>query len=241
MGCASWMPAGARLRTRGPRFVRRAQRRRGRHHRGADDPHSRSPCTGAPPCPSRVVPSPSPRSPSRCSRARSCPATAQAGPPWISLELPVNPFDTTTRGALAVVHLYHHGDATAWPLEARAVGTVDGQRRTVRLETRPGGSAGRMVIRGHAARAGRLGARGDDAVGSHHTRVGTGRARRSRRRRRRCACRSTRSRTAAGWCRARRGTAELEAMLRLATSRVVWRSPGRTAASSRSRAPGWRC
>ena len=76
------------------------------------------------------------------------PSTAQAGPPWISLELPVNPFDTATRGALAVVHLYHHGDATAWPLEARAVGTVDGQRRTVRLEARPGGSAGRMVIRG---------------------------------------------------------------------------------------------
>ena len=76
------------------------------------------------------------------------PAAAQAGPPWISVELPVNPFDPATRGALAVVRLYHHGDATAWPLEARAVGTVDGQRRTVRLEARTGGTAGLVVVRG---------------------------------------------------------------------------------------------
>ncbi len=76
------------------------------------------------------------------------PAAAEAGPPWISLELPVNPFDPATRGALAVVHLYHHGDATAFPLEAQAVGMVGGQRRTVRLEARAGGRAGMMVVRG---------------------------------------------------------------------------------------------
>jgi hypothetical protein len=76
------------------------------------------------------------------------PGAAHAGPPWISVELPANPFDATTRGALAVVHLYHHGDATAWPLDARAIGTVDGQRRTVRLETRPGSAAGLVVVRG---------------------------------------------------------------------------------------------
>ena len=68
------------------------------------------------------------------------PRTAAAGPPWIGVELPANPHMEATRGALAVVHLYHHGTATAWPLRAEAVGMVDGARRTVRLEARPVGS-----------------------------------------------------------------------------------------------------
>ena len=76
------------------------------------------------------------------------PAAAEAGPPWITLELPANPFDPATRGALAVVHLYHHGDATVVPFEAQAIGMVGGQRRTVRLEARPAGRPGVMVVRG---------------------------------------------------------------------------------------------
>jgi hypothetical protein len=80
--------------------------------------------------------------------AAAAPRTAAAGPPWISVELPANPHDQGTRGALAVVHLYHHGDATAFPLQAEAVGLVGGVRRTVRLEARPAGRAGVVAVHG---------------------------------------------------------------------------------------------
>jgi len=53
------------------------------------------------------------------------PRTAAAGPPWIGVELPANPHMEATRGALAVVHLYHHGTATAWPLRAEALVALD--------------------------------------------------------------------------------------------------------------------
>jgi hypothetical protein len=77
------------------------------------------------------------------------PRTAAAGPPWIGVELPANPHMEATRGALAVVHLYHHGTATGWPLRAEAIGMVNGARRTVQLEARPVGSqAGVFAIHG---------------------------------------------------------------------------------------------
>ena len=59
---------------------------------------------------------------------------ATAGPPWISVEHPVNPHHSDTRDALALVHTYHHGDARHFPLEGRAEGVVDG--RQVRLPLR---------------------------------------------------------------------------------------------------------
>ena len=37
------------------------------------------------------------------------PAAAVAGPPWVSIELPANPWDETTRGAFLLVHAFHHG------------------------------------------------------------------------------------------------------------------------------------
>lgn len=80
--------------------------------------------------------------------ALAAPRAAHAGPPWMGVELPVNPHDPATRGALAVVRLYHHGTLTASPLEAQAVGIVDGARRTVRLEARPLSPAGVFAIRG---------------------------------------------------------------------------------------------
>ena len=76
------------------------------------------------------------------------PRTAAAGPPWIGVELPANPHQPATRGALAVAHLYHHGDATGYPLRAEAIGMVDGARRTVRLEVRPVGPQGVFAIHG---------------------------------------------------------------------------------------------
>lgn len=56
-----------------------------------------------------------------------------AGPPWLTVELPPNPFDRANRGAFLLVHAFHHaGDATE-PLTGRAIGNVDGQRRTLPL------------------------------------------------------------------------------------------------------------
>ena len=58
---------------------------------------------------------------------------ALAGPPWISVELPANPLDPTTRDAFLVVHTYHHAQVMLAPVTGRAIGVVDGQRRTIEL------------------------------------------------------------------------------------------------------------
>jgi hypothetical protein len=57
-----------------------------------------------------------------------------AGPPWISIEHPVNPYDATTRDAFLLVHAFHHGTPQNFPVSGTAEGMVDGQRRTVNLE-----------------------------------------------------------------------------------------------------------
>lgn len=56
-----------------------------------------------------------------------------AGPPWISIEYPVNPFDRTTRGAHLLVHAYYHGTPVAYPVTGTAEGILNGERRTVTL------------------------------------------------------------------------------------------------------------
>ena len=67
---------------------------------------------------------------------------AFAGPPWISAEFPANPHETATRGAFLLVHTYHHGTPTQFPLRGTAEGLVNGRRQTLRLEivatARPG-------------------------------------------------------------------------------------------------------
>jgi hypothetical protein len=59
---------------------------------------------------------------------------AFAGPPWISAEFPANPHDGTTRGAFFLVHTYHHGTPTQFPLTGTAEGLINGRRQTIRLE-----------------------------------------------------------------------------------------------------------
>lgn len=56
---------------------------------------------------------------------------AYFGGPWISVETPVNPFDSSTRGALLLVHTFHHGTPEDMAMTGKAEGLVDGQRRTV--------------------------------------------------------------------------------------------------------------
>ncbi|MGH7568016.1 MAG: hypothetical protein ACREL9_03450 [Gemmatimonadales bacterium] len=61
-------------------------------------------------------------------------APALAGPPWISIEYPVNPYDASMRGAFLLVHAFHHGTPRQFPIEGTAEGIVNGERRSVKLE-----------------------------------------------------------------------------------------------------------
>ena len=74
-------------------------------------------------------------------------APAVAGPPWISVELPANPFDRATRGAYLVVHTYHHEMQVPYVISGTAEGLVGGQRRSVRLDATPTGRTGSFAIR----------------------------------------------------------------------------------------------
>ena len=58
-------------------------------------------------------------------------APAIAGGPWISVELPANPY--LGRGAFAVVRTYHHRTPAPYPVTGTAEGLVNGQRRSVPL------------------------------------------------------------------------------------------------------------
>lgn len=74
-------------------------------------------------------------------------APALAGPPWISIELPANPYDRETRGAFLVVHAFHHSDASMAIITGTAEGIVNGQRRTIKLEFVSTGRAGVRALR----------------------------------------------------------------------------------------------
>jgi hypothetical protein len=59
---------------------------------------------------------------------------AFAGPPLLSLEIPANPYNETTRGAFALVRVYHHGDVAYYPVNGTAEGLIDGTRRSIKIE-----------------------------------------------------------------------------------------------------------
>ena len=73
--------------------------------------------------------------------------SAVAGPPWIAIEYPVNPFDPTTRDAFLVVRAYHHEQRVGLPLSGRAEGLVAGARRTVALRFDSTSLSGVMALR----------------------------------------------------------------------------------------------
>lgn len=56
-----------------------------------------------------------------------------AGPPWIAIEVPPNPFDSASRDAFVVVRTYHHGDPQNLAVTATAEGLVRGERRSMKL------------------------------------------------------------------------------------------------------------
>ena len=61
-------------------------------------------------------------------------APVLAGPPWISIELPVNPYDQSMRGAFLLVHAFHHGTPMGFLVTGTAEGIVNGERRSLKLE-----------------------------------------------------------------------------------------------------------
>jgi hypothetical protein len=62
------------------------------------------------------------------------------GPPWISVEMPGDPTNPASRGAVMLVHVYSCGSPTNAPVTATAEGVVNGERRTVALALEPAGS-----------------------------------------------------------------------------------------------------
>lgn len=60
-------------------------------------------------------------------------AETTVGAPWISMEIPANPMDATTRGAVMLVHVYHHEHPAGYGVSGAAEGIVDGKRRSVDL------------------------------------------------------------------------------------------------------------
>jgi hypothetical protein len=82
-------------------------------------------------------------------------STALAGPPWIAIEYPANPFDRATRDAFLTVRTYHHGDIMAKTLTGTAEGVVDGKRQSMPLDIRPGSQPGVYAVRWQRPAVGR--------------------------------------------------------------------------------------
>lgn len=75
------------------------------------------------------------------------PADAHAGPPWISVELPANPLDATTRGAFLLIHTFHHQTATPGLVSGRAIGMAGKTQRTIPLTFEHTSRPGVMALR----------------------------------------------------------------------------------------------
>lgn len=61
-------------------------------------------------------------------------AALVVGPPWISIEYPANPHDRSNTGTMLYVHVFHHAQPIAYPLEGTAEGFVNGERRSIKLK-----------------------------------------------------------------------------------------------------------
>ncbi|MBC8089546.1 MAG: hypothetical protein H7Z40_19960 [Phycisphaerae bacterium] len=70
-----------------------------------------------------------------------------AGPPWISIELPGNPFDQQARDAFLVVHAFHHGEAVDFPVAGTAEGVVNGVRKSIPLTFQKTSRAGAFGVK----------------------------------------------------------------------------------------------
>ena len=82
-------------------------------------------------------------------------SAAKAGPPWIAIEYPANPFDRTTRDAFLTVRTYHHGDLMARTVTGTAEGVVNGKRQSMKLDIQPGSQPGVYAVRWQRPAVGR--------------------------------------------------------------------------------------
>lgn len=68
------------------------------------------------------------------------------GPPWISVEAPVDPLNRSAQGAAMLVRVYSCGQPTDSPVDATAEGIVNGERRSVPIKLRPTGELGVYAV-----------------------------------------------------------------------------------------------
>jgi hypothetical protein len=65
-----------------------------------------------------------------------------AKPSWISIEVPVNPYDASVSGAFLLARVFHYNTTGAFPIAGTAEGIINGDRRSLPLEftetSRPG-------------------------------------------------------------------------------------------------------
>lgn len=61
-------------------------------------------------------------------------AALTLGPPWISIEYPANPHDRSNTGTMLYVHVFHHAQPIAYPIEGTAEGFINGERRSIKLK-----------------------------------------------------------------------------------------------------------
>ncbi len=71
---------------------------------------------------------------------------AIAGPPWISIEYPVNPFDAGAKDGYLKVRTYHHSDLVGYQIAGTAEGLVNGRRTTSALDINPLNVPGTYVV-----------------------------------------------------------------------------------------------
>lgn len=81
--------------------------------------------------------------------APAVPSGHPSGPPWISIELPANPFMPGARDAFCLVRVYHHGNAAYYPVRGSAEGVIDGVRRHVKLDLTDTGTPGLYAVHYH--------------------------------------------------------------------------------------------
>jgi len=74
-------------------------------------------------------------------------APALAGPPWISIELPADPYDAATRGAFLVVRAFHCATPARERMTGTAEGIVNGERQTIQLEFSETGREGVYALK----------------------------------------------------------------------------------------------
>lgn len=72
---------------------------------------------------------------------------ALAGPPWISIEVPADPYDRATRGAFLVVRAFHCATPANQRVTGTAEGIVNGARQTIALEFSETGREGVYALK----------------------------------------------------------------------------------------------